>query len=131
MSKFDYARTAATATRLLGRFGAAGAVRRSSTTGGNAWDPSSGTTTTTDYPATMVNTAVSGRMVNGTTVLATDRQILVAAEGLAIVPQNTDTIVTPDGQTLKVVPESAGGFGVQPLKPATTTILYTIHCRSA
>ena len=122
MSSFDYTRTAATATRLLERFGAAGAVRRSSTTGGNAWDPSSGTTTTTDYPATMVVTDYAQADINGTVIQSTDKKVLMAP-GVAVVPNTSDVLVTPDGGTLSVV-------GVKPLKPAATLVMYEIQARS-
>lgn len=122
MSSFDYTKSAATATRLIGRFGAVGAIRRSATTGGNAWDPSSGTTTTTDYPATMVVTDYAQKDVNGTVILATDKKVLVAP-GVAVVPGVTDTLVTPDGATLNIV-------NVNPLKPAGTVVMYEIQART-
>jgi len=122
VSSFDYTKSAATATRLIGRFGAVGAIRRSATTGGNAWDPSSGTTTTTDYPATMVVTDYAQKDVNGTVILATDKKVLVAP-GVAVVPGVTDTLVTPDGATLNIV-------NVNPLKPAGTVVMYEIQART-
>jgi len=122
VSSFNYARTAATATRLLTRFGAIGAVRRSATTGGNAWDPSSGTTTTTDYPATMVVTTYTASEVKGTAILATDKKVLMAP-GVAVVPGVTDTLVTPDGATLNIV-------NVNPIKPASTLVMYEIQART-
>ena len=122
MSNFNYTRSAATATRLLTRFGAAGSVRRSATTGGNSWDPSSGTTTTTDYPATMVVTDYAQADINGTVIQSTDKKVLMAP-GVAVVPNTSDVLVTPDGGTLSVV-------GVKPLKPAATLVMYEIQARS-
>jgi len=122
VSSFDYTRSAATATRLIGRFGAVGAIRRSATTGGNSWDPSSGTTTTTDYPATMVVTDYAQKDVNGTVILQGDRKVYVAP-GVAVVPTVTDVLVTADGVTLSIV-------AVSPLKPAGTVVMYEIQART-
>ena len=44
MSQFNYPATAATATRLLQRFGAAATIKRQS---GTAYDPATGTSTQT------------------------------------------------------------------------------------
>ena len=97
-------------------------MRRSATTGGNDWDPSSGTTTTTDYAATMVVTDYAQKDVDGTVIQSTDKKVLMAP-GVAVVPNTSDVLVTPDGDTLSVV-------AVKPLKPAGTLVLYEIQART-
>lgn len=122
MSLFDYTRSQATASRLIARFGASGAIRRQSSTGGNAWDPSSGTITTTDHAVKMAVLDYSQRDINGTTIQQTDKQVFVSVDGLSIVPTTSDSVVTPDGQVLSVV-------NVKPLKPAATVVMYEIQGR--
>lgn len=125
MTVFDYTRSRGTAERLLGKFGAAGAIRRAVFTPNpdTPWDPSSGTTTVTDYPATMVVLSYANSEVDGTLIQQTDKRVLVSTKGLAITPATTDTLVTPDDQALSMV-------NVSPLKPAATVVLYELQARA-
>lgn len=123
MSTFDYARSRDTADRLIARFGQAGTIRRTVVTGGNAYDPTSGTATTTDHAATLVVTEFSNSEIDGTRVLATDKKVLVAAGGLAITPEPGDKVVEADGTIYDIVPP------VMPLKPAGTVVMYQVQCR--
>ena len=124
MSAFDYTRTRATAERLIARFGQAGIIRRM-VKSGPEWDP---TIEPTDYPCTLVEAEFSIGMVNGSTVLSSDKRMYVSTQGLAIEPTITDQVVIGT-DVLTIVPATSGGFGVQPLKPAGTVVLYDIHCR--
>lgn len=100
MTSFDYAKSAATADRLLKKFGQTGAIRRTSSSGGsNPWAPES--TTTVDHPCTLavlpINLQDAGKDVGGTLIKASDKRILVSVEGLTITPTTTDHVVTSDG----------------------------------
>jgi hypothetical protein len=123
MTAFDYSKTLSVAQRLIAKFGVTGAIRRSVTTGGDSWNPGSGTTVITDYPAIMVVTNYAQADINGTVIQNTDRKVLVSTSGLTIVPTTGDVLVV-DGQTLSVI-------GVNPLKPGGTLLLYEIQGRTA
>lgn len=122
MTTFDYTKTRDTAERLLTRFGAAGVIRRITVTGGDPWNPGSGTPTTVNHAATMVVTDYAAREIDGTVILATDRKVLVSTSGLSITPATSDLVVL-DGQTLAIV-------SVKPLKPAGTVVMYELQCRA-
>lgn len=121
MPGFDYARAAATAERLVRKFGAQGAIRRETIEGGNSYDPESGTKTTTNHPAHIVLTDYSNREIDGQRILSTDRKALVEP-AIGIEPTTSDLLVTADGATLTIV-------NVDLLRPATTTVLYTLQVR--
>ncbi|MEI4473570.1 hypothetical protein [Frigidibacter sp. MR17.24] len=98
---FDYAEAAADALELIAEFGQVGAVRRRETTGGGPADPTGGTVTETDTPATLVVLPIDGRQVGqnvqDTTIQTTDVQIYVAAADLPLVPKTTDRIICANG----------------------------------
>lgn len=119
MSGFDYARAARTAQRLIDKFGAAGAIRRQTPGSGPSYDP--GEPTLTDHPAHIVLTDYANREIDGQRILSTDRKALVEA-GIGIEPTTSDLLVTADGATFTIV-------NVDLLRPATTTVLYTLQVR--
>lgn len=120
MIAFDYTRTLATANRLIERFGQLGAVRRPGTPTGPSYDPTPGTPT--DDPARFVITAYEARDVDGTRILATDKKALVAPGSLPSAPALSDKLVEADGTEWHIV-------GVETLRPAETTLLYTCQLR--
>ena len=119
MTGFDYVRAAATAERLVRKFGAQGAIRRETPGSGPSYDP--GPPTITDHPAHIVLTDYSSREIDGQRILSTDRKALVEP-AIGIEPTTSDLLVTADGATLTIV-------NVDLLRPATTTILYTLQVR--
>ncbi len=119
MTAFDYARTAQTALRLIGRFGQTGALRVK-TSSGASHNPTS--STTTDHPAKFVITDFEAKDIDGTRVLATDKKALVAAAGLAVVPDVAHRLLEADGQSYSIA-------GVDTLKPATTPVVYALTVR--
>lgn len=121
MSNFNYTNTQTTADRLIARFGATATLRRSETTGGNAWDPGSGTTVTTDYSVTAVVLEYANRDIDGSLVQQGDKRVYVSAKGLPAIPAVTDTLVI-DGTTYRII-------GVKPLRPAAVTVLYDVQAR--
>lgn len=92
MAKFDYGRPAATANRLIGRFGQIGAIRRTVVTPpANPWEE--GTETTVYHAVTLAVLPVDEKRIDGTLILTGDRQVLIALDGLAIVPAVGDVIM--------------------------------------
>lgn len=116
---FDYARAAGTAERLVRKFGAQGVIRRETPGAGPSYDP--GPPTITDHPAHIVLTDYSNREIDGQRILSTDRKALVEP-AIGIEPTVSDLLVTADGATLTIV-------NVDLLRPATTTVLYTLQVR--
>ncbi|WP_146617680.1 hypothetical protein [Rhodoplanes serenus] len=119
MSAFDYARSRATADRLIARFGQSGAIRRAGAPSGDPWNPTAGEST--DHPCALVVLAYDTREIDGTLIRSSDRKVLVAAGGLAVEPTAADRIVI-GGTALEIV-------RVAPLAPGGTVVLYEIQAR--
>jgi hypothetical protein len=115
---FDYARSKATADRLISRFGQTATLRRP-TVSGTAYNPSAGTPT--DYSATVVVLDYDRREIDGTRILAADRKVLLAAGTLAIEP------VTSDKAVIGGIEHSI--IDVAPLNPGGTVLLYQLQVR--
>ncbi|MBV7475394.1 hypothetical protein [Pseudoxanthomonas sp. PXM05] len=117
MSQFNYAATAATATRLLQRFGASATLKRQTT---GAYDPSTGTTpvTVTELATTAAVFAYDQKYIDGTLILQGDqRAYLVPAQ----VPKQGDVLAW-NGKDWRVV-------AVKPIAPAGTVVLYEAQLR--
>lgn len=88
---FDYAKAAATADRILQKFGSAGQITRKERSG--AYDPTLGqvpeVTITQDIVAVVL--PVDTEMVNGTAVLITDETAYMSAVG-TIEPKPADVL---------------------------------------
>lgn len=117
MTAFDYARSVATATRLIARFGTSGTIRRTTNTG-DAWNP---TQTTKDHDCTLVVTNYSVSQIDGTLIQKNDRRVFVSTDGLTITPTPDDLIIV-DGVTLAII-------NVLPVKPAAIVVMYEIQAR--
>lgn len=121
MSTFDYRRPLATANRLIERFGQIGAIRRTGAPTGPTYDPTPGADV--DHPARFVMIEFDAREIDGSRILATDKKALLSPGSLTIVPAITDRLVEANGTVWNIIPP------VQPLRPAETTLLYTLQCR--
>ena len=119
MSVFDYARSKASADRLLARFGQTGSVRRTPQTG-TAYNPTDGAPV--DHPVTFVVTEFSAREIDGTRVLASDKKALVAVGALSITPGTADLLLDPEVPGYKIVK-------VDPLNPGGTVVVYQMQVR--
>ena len=117
MTAFDYARSKASADRLLTRFGQTGTLRRQTSTG-TSYNP---TVTNTDYACTFVVLDYANREVDGTRILATDKRVLLAKKSLAIEPTTADKLLI-GGVEHKLI-------AVKPISPGGTTILYELQVR--
>ncbi|MGY3265803.1 hypothetical protein [Lysobacter sp. HA35] len=117
MTAFDYARTAATATRLLQRFGAAATLKRRADA---TYDPTTGTTAATVTP--LATTAVvidyDAKSIDGTLIRQGDRRGYLIA---AVAPRQDDAL-TWQGADLTVI-------AVRILAPAGVAVLYEAQLR--
>jgi hypothetical protein len=122
---FDYARSQATALRLLGSFGQA-VTRRTVTAG--AYAPSTGTATVTTADTTRTGAVLDysdqskqgERYIRGNLVKGEDRQLLLDGTGPA---ELTDRYVI-GGTEYSVV-------SVSEISPAGTIVMFDIHLRRA
>ena len=117
VTAFNYAATAATATRLLQRFGKACTLKRVS---GTAYDPATGTNvpTYTDVPTTTAVFAYDQKYIDGTIIKQGDQRAYCAP---AVAPAQGDRF-TWNGATLEVV-------AVKPVSPAGVPVLYEAQLR--
>lgn len=114
---FNYPATAATATRLLQRFGAAATIKRHS---GSAYDQATGTSTPTytDHATTAAVFAYAQKYIDGTLIQQGD-QLAYCAPG--VVPEQGDRFGW-QGATLTVI-------AVKPVSPAGVPVLYEVQVR--
>lgn len=130
MSDFDYTKSAATAERLLQKFGQAVTLVRPSTSP-PTYDPATGIST----PVAPASYAGRGAVfdykqtdVNATLVQAGDQRLYLSpfqADGSAMPePVTSDDVVLANGKTYSVV---RGGE----VNPAGTVVLYDLQLRGA
>lgn len=121
MATFNYAKSQATAERLLKKFGRPVTLKRQ-VPGGPAWDP--GVPTWQEYPAIAAVLpyakgtieAFDNRLEGGTLIEERLRYVLMSPVGLPIEPKSGDR-VNFDGHDWTVL-------GCTPLNPAGTPVLY-------
>lgn len=114
---FNYTATAATATRLLQRFGAAATIKRTTT---GAYDPALGyaPVTTTQLATTAAVFDYPQGYIDGTNILQGDRQAYLTP---ANAPKQGD-VLTWQGADLAVV-------SVKPVAPAGLAVVYEVQVR--
>lgn len=117
MSQFDYSRTAATATSLLQRFGAACTLKRQTT---GEYDPATGETpvTVTQLTTTAAVFAYDQKYIDGTVILQGDQRAYMVP---AVEPKQGDVLAW-QGRDWQVV-------AVKPLAPAGAACLYEAQLR--
>ncbi len=121
MTKFDYARPAATAKRLLTRFGQVVTVKRV-TPGG--YDPATGATTadvTNGYSCAGAVMNYASRDIDGTLIQRGDVNVLLAPDA-AFEPKPGDTVTLADTTVLTVI-------SAMPTKPAGLSVLFEVQAR--
>lgn len=92
IEKFDYLESQQDADELIEEFGQVGAIVRTVVTPPpNDWTP--GTETTTYHPTTLVVLPLDEKRIDGTVILTGDRQVLIALDGLTIIPAVGDVIM--------------------------------------
>jgi hypothetical protein len=118
MAKFDYSRPKATANRLIDRFGQTGAIPRTVIT-------PPGTETTTYHAATMAVLPIDEKRIDGTLILSGDKQVLIALDGLAIVPVVGDVVMFNGAFSAGVYAGEAWTIAkLDTLAPAGVTVVY-------
>lgn len=118
MTAYDYSRPKASADRLIAKFGQAGTLRRSTSTG-PAYNPTAGAPA--DYACTFVVDSFKAFEVDGTRVKASDLKVLLAKGSLAIEPSVSDKLLI-GGVAHTIV-------NVEPLAPGGVTVMWTLQCR--
>ena len=109
---FDYDRSAATALRLLNRFGATATLTRAGTPTGPAYDPTPGTPTTWTASAARIGMEIKDR--EGGLVKAGDVQFLVES---AAAPMIGDTLALAGESVYRIV-------ALAPVSPAGTVVVW-------
>lgn len=121
MTKFNYSRPAATAKRLLDRFGQDGLLSRAVPGGG--YDPVTGPVQTTQTSACIVALLeFDNHQIDGKLILVGDRRALIAPD-VSFEPQAGD-VLTAGAESVTVVKN-------RPLKPAGVIVLHDCIVRSA
>ncbi|MBA8846260.1 hypothetical protein FHW02_004350 [Ochrobactrum sp. RH1CCR137] len=118
MAKFNYARSVATANRLIDEFGQTGAIRRTETSG-DPWNPG---TSDMDYPCTLVALDYDQKDVDGTLIKSTDKKVYVATKGLTIQPTTTDKVII--GGIVSTIVQA------KPLNPAGMIVYFELQARA-
>lgn len=117
MASFDYAHIRATAARLIAKFGQAGAIRRT-TTSGSSYDPE---TVTTDHACQLAVMQYTDDKIDGTLIMRGDKLVYLSTAGLSIEPSTADKVVI-GGEEHAIV-------NVKPLSPAGLVVFYEIQAR--
>jgi hypothetical protein len=117
MTAFNYAATAATATRLLERFGASCVLGRETV---GAYDPATGQApvTTESFATTAAVFAYDQKYIDGTLIKQGDQRAYCAPTNA---PAQGDQLVWQGG-TFEVI-------AVKPVSPAGTPVLYEAQIR--
>jgi hypothetical protein len=122
---FDYTKPAATALKLLTKFGRSVTLRKQTA---GAYDPatSGATVTNTDYTGTGAlfdfNERILGtQFENGTSVQMGDKYLLLASSGITVAPVPNDLLIF-GSDTWTVL-------NVKTIAPAGTAVLYELHLR--
>lgn len=117
MSEFDYARTRATAERLIKRFGQVVTLTQTANSG-TAYNPSQ---TETDHSCYGAVLAYAENEIDGTLIKNTDKQVYLSTEGLSVTPAVADKI-TVDGISHEII-------NLMPLSPAGTVVFWKVQIR--
>lgn len=126
MASFDYEVSAATALRLIERFGRSFTLTRLAPGTGPTQNPgpalpSSYSVKGVTLPATNGKKQFDNWLVPGTLITDQMRYVIIAAKDLSIQPESSD-YYTFDGYDWELL-------GATPLAPAGVTILYKTGCR--
>lgn len=122
MAQTDYAAKAATARRLIAKFGTTVQVRRTTTSGGNPVTGGGVTTTTnTDFAGVVLPVDLQKAHADAPGSLVKAGDFTAYLEAGPIDPTSTDRLICPQGN-LAIVEAVA-------LAPAGVTVLWTITAR--
>ncbi len=118
---FNYAKTAATADRLIGRFGASATFQQITV---GAYDPNTGTAgnTVTSVPVQAVVLPYGQRFIDGATILQGDLQAFLSVVGVSV-PKAGDQLLW-QGKTYQII-------SVKDTAPAGLSVIYELQVRGA
>ncbi len=115
-----YDEAAATALQMLTEYGQIAAIeRKEQESTDKPWDAK--TNATVSHPITCVVTGYSANLIDGSAIKAGDKQVIIAARGLDIVPDTTDIILLPH--------ERYSIVSVEIVSPAGVPIIYKVQAR--
>lgn len=117
MANFHYAHSRATAERLIAKFGMTGTIRRY-VSSGPSYDP---VNTPENYPCQLVVLEYADANIDGTLILATDKQLYVSTAGLGISLLQSDKVVVGEVE-----------YSIQrlkPLRPAGIIVYWEVQGR--
>lgn len=115
-----YEKSAASAQKMLKKYGQAGAIeRKGQGTPTKPWE--SGSESVTSHAVTCVVTGYAASLIDGSAIKAGDKQVIIAARGLGIVPETTDIVVLAN--------ERYSIVSVEIVSPAGIPIIYKVQAR--
>lgn len=114
---FNYPKAAATADRLIKKFGMAGAFIRP-TKSGEDWNP---TILPVQYPCTAARLEYADSSIDGTMIQAGDRMFYVSTSGVSIEPGTADRF-SFDSEDYEIIK-------VKPLSPAGVVVFWEVQAR--
>lgn len=117
---FDYAKTAATATRLLQRFGQSATLKRET---GTRYDPATGAmvAVAAECPCIAAVLDYTARDIDGTLIQQGDKRVLIGPY-INLTPQAGDVIELSTGASVTVI-------AVTTTAPAGRAVLFDAQCR--
>jgi hypothetical protein len=120
LTAFDYAKTAATAVRLLQRFGRSAMLNRTTL---GAYNPATGAPaagTMTPHACTAALFEYAQRDIDGTHIRVGDQRAYIAPD-IALTPQT--------GDTLTIGSDAWSVIASRPLSPAGVVVLHDVQVR--
>jgi hypothetical protein len=117
---FDYLASRDDADDLIAEFGQAAILRRPTAATGPIHNPTPGVPV--DHAVTLVALKYRSRDVDGTRILSSDRQVLVAAGPLAVEPEMTDKLII-QGRSYSIQ-------DIQPMSPGGVVVYWEIQARA-
>lgn len=119
MSTFNYAKSAATAQRLLAKFGQTGVLRVPGEPSGPPHNPTPGVPV--NHACTFAVLKYENRDIDGTLIKASDKKVYLSTKDLTVAPLTTHTLVIGGADHTIVL--------VKPLNPAGTEVFYELQVR--
>lgn len=119
---FDYVGMLNDASELIEEFGQIGQLLSPGTKSGDAWNPTIGPPVSTNVR--MVETDYTQKEIESGLVLATDKQILIDAKGLAAEIVASATEITYNGKTFQIIGP------VKQINPAGINLLWIAQGRA-
>lgn len=117
-----YDRPAATALRLLAKYGQQMTLTERST---GAYAPATGSAAVTEAGQTVTGAVFDypARLIDGTRILTGDKEVFVAASGLTVTPKPGMKLTDAAGSVFEVIKAEA-------LSPAGTPVIHTLQIRA-